>query len=457
MFDKRKKQPETPTKPLGLNVTIKDPSIAEALRTGKAKLTVTPIMSSQPPEIGSDQRIPENIESKNPENLTTDTAQVVVEKEKWIEVNSKKRSRQDSPGKPENCNKQTKLSDYWLNAPSTSTSNQFSVLAENVEEEKITQEKVPKPPPIFVAGVKNISPLNQLLADIAKNGYETKVINHDQVKIQAKTPENYSIIIKALTDKNTEFHTYQLKEERSFRVILRNVHHSTDIDEIKQEIEQHGHIVSNICNMRQRITKYPLPMFYVELKQQENNKDIYNIEYLLNSKIKFEPPHKKKEIPQCTNCQRYGHTKGFCHRSSRCVKCAGDHKTIQCPITEKNGSPKCALCNGNHPANYKGCTIYKDLQKKKFPPLRERQASTNEPINSRFIRETQPEISYAQMARDRSQQQQQQQSENNNINLQQIISQQSNDMLELKKMLKGLMEQMGTMLNLLTTVVTKMA
>lgn len=31
-----------------------------------------------------------------------------------------------------------------------------------------------------------------------------------------------------------------------------------------------------------------------------------------------------------------------------------DTKTCFTPAT-------CALCNGNHPANYKGCTIYKDL------------------------------------------------------------------------------------------------
>jgi len=30
---------------------------------------------------------------------------------------------------------------------------------------------------------------------------------------------------------------------------------------------------------------------------------------------------------------------------------------------------RCALCPGNHPANYKGCSIYKDLQRRKKPNL----------------------------------------------------------------------------------------
>ena len=38
----------------------------------------------------------------------------------------------------------------------------------------------------------------------------------------------------------------------------------------------------------------------------------------------------------------------------------------------KIGQRKCVLYNGNHPANYKGCTIYKDLQNKAFPQLLQR-------------------------------------------------------------------------------------
>jgi len=34
------------------------------------------------------------------------------------------------------------------------------------------------------------------------------------------------------------------------------------------------------------------------------------------------------------------------------------------------------LCEGNHPANYKGCTIYKDLQKRHFLTLRKKKITT---------------------------------------------------------------------------------
>jgi hypothetical protein len=40
---------------------------------------------------------------------------------------------------------------------------------------------------------------------------------------------------------------------------------------------------------------------------------------------------------------------------------------------ERLSDVQCALCGGNHPANYKGCTVYKDLQKKIYPPSRLKQ------------------------------------------------------------------------------------
>ena len=71
-------------------------------------------------------------------------------------------------------------------------------------------------------------------------------------------------------------------------------------------------------------------------------------------------------------CQQYGHTKNYCNRSPACVKCAKNHLTIHCPYSGKIEEVKCYNCNGNHPASYKGCEVRKQLQRKRFPPLRSR-------------------------------------------------------------------------------------
>jgi hypothetical protein len=137
---------------------------------------------------------------------------------------------------------------------------------------------MPKPPPIYINDVTNISP--QLLEQIALQQYEVKVLAHKRVKVQLKTSESYRIIIKALAEKRMQFHTYKLKEERCYRIVLKNMHYSINSEEIKTEIENLGHTVTNIWNIKQYRTKLPLSMIFVELKPTQNNKDIVNVEYL---------------------------------------------------------------------------------------------------------------------------------------------------------------------------------
>ena len=57
---------------------------------------------------------------------------------------------------------------------------------------------------------------------------------------------------------NANLHTYQLEQERPFRVVLRNILHSVDLDKLNFELLKHGHEVTNISNIRHKITKHPL-------------------------------------------------------------------------------------------------------------------------------------------------------------------------------------------------------
>lgn len=153
-------------------------------------------------------------------------------------------------------------------------------------------------------------------------------------------------------------------------MVLR-IHYSVDQTELKAEIEEHGHEVINIFNVKDRRTKQPLPLFYIDLKPDANNVSIYKIEELQYTKVKFEEPHKKRTIPQCARCQRYGHTKTYCYRQGRCVKCGQNHLTTEC-TKPKHTDATCALCNGNHPANYKGCKVYTEIRNRKFQTIREK-------------------------------------------------------------------------------------
>ena len=107
-------------------------------------------------------------------------------------------------------------------------------------------------------------------------------------------------------------------------------------------------------------------MFFVDLEPAEINNDIFGITSLLHTKIKIEEPHKRKDVVQCQNCQDFGHTRTYCSYFPRCVRCGGPHPSSSC-TKSKETPAKCALCEGDHPANYKGCRIYKDLQRFRKP------------------------------------------------------------------------------------------
>ena len=76
--------------------------------------------------------------------------------------------------------------------------------------------------------------------EVGKDEYKLKISNNS-VKILPANPDAYRKLTKLLKNLNTNFHTYQLKQERPFRVVLRNIHHSVDLDELKFELQNLGH------------------------------------------------------------------------------------------------------------------------------------------------------------------------------------------------------------------------
>jgi hypothetical protein len=176
----------------------------------------------------------------------------------WQTVEYEKRPR-DVPETHTQNNKQIKLHDYWLNPPPPQTTKRFDALADDDQEHggEKPPNKLPKPPPIFVAGVQNIKPLNELLVATSGDNFELKVLSGNQVKVQPKSAEHYRQILHALIDKRTEFHTYQPKEERCFHTVLRGMHYSTDVADIKSATERYGHTVLMYTTSNNNGQTYP--------------------------------------------------------------------------------------------------------------------------------------------------------------------------------------------------------
>jgi len=242
------------------------------------------------------------------------------------------------------------------------------------------------PPPINVSNVGDFNIFRAQVVAATEKPVQFKAISNNDIKITTQSENDYRKIKKLLSDiketeasnkdsplHNMEYHTYQLKSERWYRIVIRGLPSSTNCEEIKTAIEEHGHKVTNIINVYKKLTvnnekiiKH-FPLFYVDLQQSENNKAIYEIKTLLYCKVTIEPPRKVTGIPQCTNCQQLGHTKNFCNRQAKCVKCAEGHQTKECK-KPRNSMPTCVLCGKQgHPASYKGCEVYQRKVKAQLP------------------------------------------------------------------------------------------
>ncbi|KAL7306128.1 hypothetical protein TKK_0001576 [Trichogramma kaykai] len=158
--------------------------------------------------------------------------------------------------------------------------------------------KTPEPPPIFISNVETITPLLGALNEANTENFTLKTVPDNKVKIQPTTSEVYVPIVTLLKKNKALFHTYQLKKDKPYKAVLKNIHQSTDVDELKKEIESHGHIVTRISNILQHNTKKPLPLFTVELKAADNIKEIFNITRLQHTIVLFEAPRKYRDMPQ---------------------------------------------------------------------------------------------------------------------------------------------------------------
>jgi len=243
-------------------------------------------------------------------------------------------------------------------------------------------DTIKPPPPIFVRGVVDFTGVcTKLVNLIGADNFFCKS-SADHLKIQTSNPESYKVIVRHLNDENAEYHTYQLKEDKPIRVVIRNLHPSTQTVLIK-ELEVRLFEVRRVTNVLHRTSKLQLPLFFVDLEPTLKSTEIFQLSSLLHTKIKVEEPYKLKSTSQCNNCQEYGHIKTYCGYPSRCVRCGDHHQPFSCP-NSRSATPKCALCFGDHPASYKGCSVYRDLQRGKKQTTKSNFLSDNirnKPIN----------------------------------------------------------------------------
>lgn len=280
----------------------------------------------------------------------------------WQDVSSNKRRNNKPPEVLQQKHKQQRTDDE----PSTS-SNRFAALSKDEDKSKKedTVTRAPQPPPIFIPNVASIEKMvKNLIKILDSKDFNYKSLRDGQVRLSIKSIDSYRKIVKHFEASNIAYHTYQLKQERAFSVVIKGLHHTTPIEDIKACLLSLGHQVRSIRNAKSRVTKEPLSMFFVDLDPDVNNKDIYDIKSIDNAIITIEPPIRSNDLVQCHRCQQFGHTKTYCKKPFNCVKCGMNHATAEC--TKAKDTPACCVhCLKPHTANYKGCEFYQTLLSKR--------------------------------------------------------------------------------------------
>ncbi|KAL4100940.1 hypothetical protein QTP88_020965 [Uroleucon formosanum] len=154
---------------------------------------------------------------------------------------------------------------------------------------------IPLPPPIFVRNVSDFIELrNQLIKLIGPQTFSFKS-SANNLKINTTNPDSYREVIKYLKTGNAEYHTYQAREDKAFRIVIRNLHPSSLTSEVGAAIEDIGYSVRQVSNVIHKSTKCPLPIFFFDLEPAQINNEIFKLTSLLHTKIKVEEPHKRRE------------------------------------------------------------------------------------------------------------------------------------------------------------------
>lgn len=255
--------------------------------------------------------------------------------------------------------------------PAIKLSNRYSALSKkndsvsNDDNDENQVEPKIKIPPIFIS--KNSITVGDLLKSLkALNPDFSLKDSKDSLRLESGSIDCYRAFCSLLDNKNVEYHSYRLPQNKTIDVMIKHVPTDFGDQEIADELKYLGYSDFKLMRVWDK-SKKPIPVISVYLNNSVKNQEIYNLDKLLNCIVLVEPKRRSRNIPQCCNCQRYGHTKNYCKLAPRCMFCTDNHLSSECDkMKEENQVKVCVNCGENHSANYRGCTYYADLKRRRF-------------------------------------------------------------------------------------------
>lgn len=301
---------------------------------------------------------------------------------------------------------------------------------------------------------KKIPPINvydvepNKLIEFVKDGlkiteFKIKEFNNNKVSLYTSSSDDYYRIKAYFEKTKTKFFSYTSKDIKKKSYLLKGLSANIEPNEILDELNKFQNDNLKFVNVSPFVTKKSLngdqnlPIYLVQITADSKVNELKTIKGILYRCIRWEAL-RKPEIPQCRNCQRFFHSAANCFLPRRCVKCNQNHEPGKCSLQEVPYNEKeklfCVVCNKyGHPATYKGCEKYKDLQQK----LRAKKRSLTQKRSTNPTIYVNDKTSFANMVKSNNPQMQNINNPSNNI-----LEQLNNSMRNLATQLVNLNKQL---------------
>ncbi|GFT88380.1 nucleic-acid-binding protein from transposon X-element [Trichonephila clavipes] len=234
--------------------------------------------------------------------------------------------------------------------------------------EENLDEDVTVPPKIKPIMLKYKDNYNMVLKGLNKMyPNSTDKLTGKYIKIMASTTDEHREITNLLKSKGEEFYVVPALADRPLKVVIKGLPKSTATAEIKADLLEQGVPVMKVSQRTQRKSKFPLPIFLVEVRKHvEGATDIYDVSKCCYMSVVLDTFRKRPGATQCYNCNLFNHSSVNCFIKPRCLKCSKEHRTGECPIKERLDTPHCINCDADgHTANWRSCPAFPKIKAKK--------------------------------------------------------------------------------------------
>lgn len=205
--------------------------------------------------------------------------------------------------------------------------------------------------------------------------------------------ETFELIKADLEKHHDRFYHYPLNGPQLSKFVLYQLI-NVEVGDIIEDLQQYGLEPVEVQTMKINKPRYEGHTNYLVSFDRNDHvtmSTLQKVRYIQHSVVKWRHYRQAPEhVLQCRNCFRFGHGTSGCFMECRCMICAKNHKTDNCPLIAKKRRLglaeipdiylKCCNCGGNHTAAYAHCSSRINFiakRKKNKDPEKQQQQQVN--------------------------------------------------------------------------------